>query len=608
MLNCCSLAAQIVREGIPERPANSSVTNSLYSDTLSVQYFHLSDLSTDHKLVDTLFKDFEKYATVRQFRTGALTLGNLGSSHHRIIYKPRQNILTDPGFHQYDNYKLQRESFRFYKLASPFNDLFFSPQNGQENFMIKAKFSSNYQDDINVSLDFKRISQEGFYQDQITQSTQFGIGLWKNNSAKHHDFFYTFIANNHNEDHNGGLQSLIPTGTVIDRFGEPTNLDGADTRHQHFSHAFDNFLKIGKNKKYAAHHQLMVDLGFFRYSDSGSSTTQDSTVYPSTYLTTDRGIRYFMKFARYTNTFDVSFDSKSIGLKLGIKYQYSRFSLDDGLNQINDLFAFASINAQVGKIARLEAFGEFGIGENVGNLHLNSLLSLKPVPGLILKGNLNILRYDPFLIHDKVSVTFFPVFENNFSKINEFTISGNLFWEKFNTELEFNSGILTSPIAYNEDALPFQLEGSTEYIQAIINHRWHFNWIGLENAIIFQRFTNNIYNLPEVYGIHNAYLQFHLFNKQLLSRVGGIYYLLRNETPVSFFPITGTFIPNPTGLINPSYPYYEIYGDFKISQFRLYLKLENANDLFFRNRSFQVVNYPQFDWKLRLGVRWLLRG
>ncbi len=605
---CCTLAAQITGDSIPTRTAIPSEPRSLEVDSLSVTYFHLTDISTDHKLQDTLFEDFEKYATVRQFRTGALTLGNLGSSHHRIIYKPRQNILTDPGFHQYDNYKLQRESFRFYNLNSPFNDLFFSPQNGQENFLIKTRFSSNYQNDYNISLDFKRISQEGFYQDQITQSTQFGIGLWKNNKDKKHNFFYTFIANNHNEDHNGGVQIINPSGTVTDRFGEAVRLNNADSRHQHFSHAVDNFLKIGKNEKYAAHHQLVIDLGFFRYSDAGTITSQDSLVYPSSYITDTRGLRYLMQFSRFTNTVDVSFDSKAFDIQLGLKYQYSRFRPDDGLDQINDLFAFARLKAQIGKLAKLDAFGELGIGENVGNLHLNGLLSLEPISGLKLKGNLNILRYDPSLIHEQVNVTFLPVFQNDFSKINEFYISGNLFWQKLNTELEFNSGIITSPIAYDENALPFQLNGSTEYIQAIINHRWHFNWIGLENAVIYQRFTNNLFNLPEVYGIHNAYLQFSLFNDQLLSRVGGIYYSLRNETPVSFFPITGTFIPNPTGFINPNATYYEIYGDFKISQFRLYLKLENANDLFFPNRVFQVVDYPQFDWKLRLGVRWQLRG
>ena len=366
-------------------------------------------------------------------------------------------------------------------------------------------------------------------------------------------------------------------------------------------------MRIGKDQKYAAHHRLQVDLGFFRYSDAGTITSQDSTFYPVNYLTDSRGIRYLMEFSRFTNTFDVAFDSKSFDVQLGIKYQHSRFRLDEGLNQINDLFAFGKLTAQVGDLAKLQTFGELGIGENVGNIHLEGVLSLEPISGLRLKSNLKILRYDPSLIHENVSITFQPVFSNNFSKINEFFLSGNLYWDKINAELEFNTGIITNPIAYDESALPFQA-GSTEYIQAIFNHRWHFGWIGIENAIVYQRFSDNIYNLPEFYGIHNAYVQFPLFNNQLLSRLGGLYYSIRNDNPVSFFPITGTFIPNPSGFINPGYTYYEFYGNFQISKFRLFLKLENANDLFFPNRNFQVVDYPQFDWRLRIGVRWILRG
>ena len=599
-------AQEVTQEPIARKAPNRAVASD--EDSLKVRYFYLSDINENRELTDTLFQDFEKYATVRQFRTGALTLGNLGSSHHKIIYNPREDILTDPGFRQYDNYKLRREDFKFYRLQTAYNDLFFSPQGGQENFMVKAKFSGNFQNDINVSLDFERISQEGFYRDQVTKSTRFGIGLWKANQEKNHDLFFTLIANNHNEDHNGGLQNITDNGGIRDRFGEATRLSEADTRHQHFSYALDNFLSVGPSKKYAGHHRVQIDQGFFRYSDEGTIASSDTLLYTENFITDPRGIRYLMEFTRFTNTLDVAFDSKALGIQLGIKHQYSRFRLDDGLDQINDAFAFAQINAQVGNIAQLKAHGEIGIAENIGNLQLTSVLSLEPIEGLRIRGNLKILRYDPFLIHDKLSVSFTNVYQNDFAKINEFFIGGNIFWNKINTEIEFNSGIIDGPIAYTADALPFQKAGSTEYIQAIVNHRWHFNWIGIENALVYQSFSDNLYNLPEVYGIHNAYVQFPLFKKQLLTRIGGLYYSLRNNTPVSFFPITGAFIPSPNGLINPTYPYYEIYGDFKISQFSLFLKLENANDLFVRNRSFQVVDYPQIDWKLRLGVRWMIRG
>ena len=101
--------------GIADKINNLGIESS-EEDSIQVKYFTLSNIHKREAVIDGSFTDFEKYASVRQFRSGSLTLGNLGSSQVPIIYKPRVSIYKDAGFHQYDNYKLQLNKFRYLSL------------------------------------------------------------------------------------------------------------------------------------------------------------------------------------------------------------------------------------------------------------------------------------------------------------------------------------------------------------------------------------------------------------------------------------------------------------------------------------------------------------
>lgn len=581
-------------------------------DTVTLRYFTLEDLEYTKVFQDSTLDDFEKYATVRSFERGALNLGNLGSSHLPIIYRSRDNILRDPGFHQYDYYKLNLNDFRFYVTGQAFNDLFFSPLAGQENFKVHARFSTNFQNNLNLSVHLDRINQEGFYRDQKTKTTSFGIGFWKNNTEKNHQLFFTFLANNNNEEQNGGV--VTPSIFRV-RSQENTYITDGDTRHQNFQYALDNYF-ILKSPKYKAHHQLHVEHGYYHYGDEDPTTSNDTLTYTERYLTDEKGLRYFMGQLRVKNNFDLSFSTKSFGLQLGMIHQWSKFRRDLDNLYINDVLAYGKLDFAIKKIAKLQTVAEIGLGSNSGNLRLDNDLKVEPVKGLRINGKLKILRYDPSIIHDSLSISNTTVYTNDFSKINEFLLGGRLAYDRLHLELEFNSGIIDNPISYDTFAIPVQKVGSTEYIQALLTHKFTWRFIGLENSICYQKFTDNLYRLPDVYSIHNAYLEFRLFEKNLLTRVGGLYYFTRYEEPLEYFPITGSFYPSTEGVPDDrtlnNFPYMEAYANFKIRDFRLFIKVENLNDLFAPfsdgRQHYQIVNYPQFDWKLRMGVRWLIRG
>ena len=586
-------------------PDNFEQKNNFKTDSSLLKYFTLNDIRTLHEVTDTLFTDFEKYNPTRDFENGALTLGNLGSSHQKIIYTDNDNINTDPGFHQYDLYKIKIKDFRFYELNRPYNDLYFSPVGGQRNFLVKAKFSRDFANEVNLSLDFMRINQVGFYNDQNTKSTRFGVGLWKHNAEKGRHTLISFFANNHNEKQNGGITTDTLFGKDLFRLRTaiPTRLSKDTTRHQHFTYSLDNYFdKVGD--KYSVHHQIQYESGYFRYGDHDVSTSEDSLVYKS-YLTDSRGVRYFKGFSKINNTLDLSFIAKSVDLRIGLLHSYNRYNNNIEINHINDLSAFADMAIRLKNISTFRGHAAIGFGSNAGNLKLRGQLDINPVKNILLKGIIKILRYDPSLLQQKVYITNQLVYDNQFNKLTEIQIGGKLIWTKMDTRLEFKTGIIDNAIAYNSDALPYQLSESVEYVQFKLSHRLKWRFLGIENSVVIQKFTNNVYQLPKFYSIHNAYIQTTMFKKRLLTRMGLLVYIIKNDGALRYMPATGIFYPGGDSI--KDYTYSEFYANFKIDRFRLFFKIDNLTDLISKEVHYQITDYPQFDYKMRIGVQWQIR-
>ena len=54
------------------------------------------------------------------------------------------------------------------------------------------------------------------------------------------------------------------------------------------------------------------------------------------------------------------------------------------------------------------------------------------------------------------------------------------------------------------------------------------------------------------------------------------------------------------------YPLVDFYLLAKVSQFRFFVRMENTGTFLSDQVYYQVGNYPQFDRKIRLGIKWQL--
>ena len=598
-------------------PTTATPLQSYVPDTTIIDYFTLSDVDDRRPFTDTLFNDFEKYIVARRFREGALTLGNQASSAQQIIYTGRQDIYTDIGYHQYDIYRKGIFDFPIYAANRTFTDLYFSPSDGSENFIVGAKFARSFSDNVELSLDYNRINERGIYLNQNTKATQLGIAISRTGPAKKHKLIFSFAANNFNETNNGGITFQSDGITPIDLFSDvwntgfirsqrlnvpvTTGSTPGQTRHQNFTYGLDNFIKLDSNR-YQAHHHIDIERGYYLYGDEDLTSSNDTLLYGD-YLTDSRGLRQFNKFTRISNKFDVGIQTSAFHLDVGMEYRFLAYNNSLFSEQYHDAAVFSKIGLDIKKLTSLNAEVSFGIGENVGNFKIKPTLEIYGIKGLTIEAHMKLMRYDPSIIQEQLVLTDMLIYDNEFSKINEVVIGGQIHWHKLNLDVEMNSGVIDNPVYFGVDALPVQ-SSDTKFLQVIGTQKFKWKFIGMENSVAYQSFTDNVYHLPRVYSIHKLYLQSFLFKKRLLSQLGVIYYNYNFDGYLKFMPANGQFYQTEETL-EPFY-YSELFANFKVDKFRVFVKLDNFTDLLIREPHFQIVDYPQYDAMIRFGVRWQL--
>jgi hypothetical protein len=598
-------------------PSTATEIADFVPDSTTIDFYTLVDIDNITPYVDTLFQDFEKYAINRRFRTGTLTLGNQASAAQQIIYSSRDDINTDMGFHQYDNYRRNIYDFPIYEANRTFNDLYFSPSNGSENFIVGAKFARSFSDNIELSIDYNRTKEDGVYRNQGTKATQLGIAISREGKAKRHRLLVAFAANNFNEIHNGGVTYASDGVTRVDLYstewntGEirnqrlsvpvTTTTTPGSTRHQSFTYGVDNYLKIDSNR-FQLHHHIDLEHGYYLYSDDDATNINDTLLYGA-YLTDSRGLRHLNKFTKLSNQFDVGIHTSTFFLNVGVEYRFLNYDNSISSEQYHDAAAIGNIGLNIKKLTSLNAEVAFGIGENIGNFKIKPVLKIYGLKGMTIEANLKLLRYDPTIIQQRAVITDMIVYDNEFSKINEFVIGGKLAYKKLNLDIEVNSGVIDNPVYFGTDALPAQ-SSSTQFLQVMGTHRLQWKFIGVENSVAFQDFSDNIYHLPRVYSIHKLYLQSYLFRKRLLTQFGVLYYNYNFDGNLKFMPANGQFYQTEE-TFRPYY-YSELFANFKVDKFRVFIKMDNFTDILRKEPHYQIVDYPQYDATLRLGVRWQL--
>ncbi len=235
-------------------------------DSLLIFYYYIENPNEELPFQDTLLDNyFHQFDPARSRVLDHGTLGYFGSPTFPLFYQPSFRQGFEVGLHQYDLYKINVDDLQFYNLKRPYSDFYFSQGGSQDDIQLKGKFSRDFNKNVNVSIDYHRISQYGssapvryFYENQRARHTALAGGLTFKNDANTYQGFFAFSNNIHQQEDNGGIQSdtffLQEDNGFASTLAIPVWLDDAETRHSEqevsYTHYYNyNPIAFKENKK-----------------------------------------------------------------------------------------------------------------------------------------------------------------------------------------------------------------------------------------------------------------------------------------------------------------------------------------------------------------------
>ncbi len=594
---------------------NDSIAKSNLPDTIILRYFKLSDITTFYDFQDsTLDNFFHQYDPAKRRWIDYQNLGNAGSASRAQTYESNPYIGFDEGLNQYDLYNFKLDDFRFYENNTPLTNVFFTPVSGQQNFVIRSDFARSFNDGTSISLNYRRIRQQGFYTNQLTKTTNFGVSLRYQSENKRYTGFLSMLSNVNEEGQNGGItqfarDSLLMQPGFGDRSLVPILTDDAQTRHQQKQYSLINYYQLNKPEKsniqYLLRYDLKYDARYYKFTDPNTSNAQDSIAY-GLFNKEDRGIRFYNKINKISNAF-YAYASNGERLNIRAGIVYDRYSIDQlGIDSnFDNLFLDFKGDVPITKSLAIKSIGQLGIGEGAGDFHLRGSLNLDIGSWIDINGGAAFYRYTPDLMSRSLILNSRPIWqENNFTKPVGSDLFGEFEIPKLKIKGAIKQSLVTNAIYYDATSTVVQSDDIFSSTSITLMNEIRFRKIGMENYALLQIFNDNIYNLPTVHSKHNIHITGYLFDKALFARMGTEVRLTPSHTGASFSPVTGNFFQSSETI--DFYPMTDVYFTGKVKTFRFFIRFENINNIFSNKVAYQIVNYPQFDFKFRFGVSWLL--
>ncbi len=586
-----------------------SIEGNTGPDTTIYDIFNFADPYVISPFIKDDLKTTSQYDPNEKWSDVTLYLGNIGGSTRNFFGQRFSGIRQHFGFDEvYSPYFITRENFDLMQINRPFSQVYFSPFQGQENFIAKAKLSQNIGEKSNVTIQFQRFLQEIYYRRQAVKTSSIGSSYLINGKKEKYKIILSYFGRFSDEEHSGGLRDTIGLYNSPAKSAESVNINDANTRFHDYSFYIDQHYRLGKDTNAIHfHHTIGYSLGLFKFGDRGVSASADSTVY-KTFLVESAGLRNYQKFNHFNTqlnvhttlfklfqfsgfvgydrqqitynniVYDRTFDQFHLGGKAG-------FSLKDNLSLVADLSS-STINGELyGKagISALIAFKDW--------IRLDGELYRQSTPAPV--------NMQTLVINDSI------VYDNRFIPIKDSGLSASLKSSKTRTSAQVRIGILEDAVYFGNDGVSQQSLGSNSYIQATIGQDFKLGIFGLDNVLSFQSYDDNIWNVPQYYTQHDLYIQDTLFENRLEYRFG--FYLRRmvSNRRLAYQPINQAFYGiEGEGYIYPRFDTYVVLG---IDQFQIFFRYENYYAFLNRDFDMQVFGFPHFDNRFRLGVKWLLK-
>ena len=581
-------------------------------DTLGLEYRYVTvnDIYNSYVALDTFETPVFLSSVYTSDKGKFINTGNYGSAAYSLYQRIQTNTGFNTGYDQYHIYQVRKESFRFYEQNRPVSNLYFSQLGNQDNIVVGADFSRNFDNGISISLNYKRLSQKGFYNEQDVKSTALGIGIRYESPSKKYNSILLFIQNANEEKFNGGI---LHDSLLTERFRKsiPTQLSGAAGRQQEQTLSFIQYYRLNNpsNSKWNLYLQndLTYQPSYFKFWDKDIADSLSIAIYALPFSDlTPNGIRRYTDIKKYSEGFFIHGDNIS-GLlgKAGLIYDYYVITDAPTSYKRSDLTAVAEARIPFLKVLNIDASGKIGLLKNIGTFDLSADMGIDIGKIGTLSGGIRLFRYEPSYRNTRLNINAMTVIDTSFTNPFGTAIHATFKIPALQLSASLIQSVINNPVYWDIDGKAAQQNGIFTISQLDIHYQLQTKHLGFENDLYFQLQSNHLLPVPNYFSSHKLYYKGIWFNKALEIDIGFEGRLIPAYKGPAFQPLSGGYHLSDTSL--PFTPSANLFVNTKISSFRALLSLENFAQYWLKNNLYTVVGYPLFDPAFRIGIQWMLK-
>jgi len=614
------------RRGSGSAPSNKEVAQ----DTSDVYYFYASNLGQDYLLADTLLAQyFLQYDPIRSQNLPFAHIGLPGSAAHPLTSQIPFRRGLDIGLHAYDLYRSSVDKIKYYKVEQAYTRAFFSQGATQEETTFGAEFAREFEGNFTLSFDYRRQSNEGFYENQFAQNAALVVNGWIHTDNNRYQIFFNALSNTNDHLENGGISSLPKTTndeTAVDTIDNPvlastylSSTAKAQNRYAERSFNFKHFYKLNRNKvdslnkgsrAFTLVHEATYANNTYKFTD----LTPDSSFYHG-YSTDTRGLRHYIRHQKIENSFAVSTfktkpgadakvtDQKDL-LEIGLLHRYNIIDQEPEKYNLSEVFATGRWQIAPGERLKLNTYAHLGLLGSAGDYRVNGNLSfdLGKLGQLSASATQQLAR--PTVIQNKFYVSQQLVYENDFKKSLSTELAGTYSLPKIGFKGEVSYQLFNNYIYFDTLAVPQQTEnaisvGRLSLQQNVKVGGWH-----LDNQVTLQQTSSDFVRIPPIYSTHSLYYEGSIFKKAAYAKIGLDLRLNSPYNPYGFQPLNGQFTLQDQQTLSWQ-PITDAFLALKVKKFRFLLRYGNFLPLLTRkDYYYQVADYPVPHGYLRFAIAW----
>lgn len=578
-------------------------------------------------LSDTTLEGVTQFDPVRKKKWSQAHLGTMGSAHWPIVYQPENRRGFDLGWRQFDLYRINPDSFKFYQLDYAWSEIAYNQGSEQEDAQIQALFSRNFGPQTNFTIQYNRLLYiplgASKFVNQRARNVAFATGIWYQNPATNYRAGLSFTRNSIEQKDNGGTlnDSYFQPDLFQNEISVPVFLSDAQTRfvtntlnvHQYLPLFQKPDSTTTPSNNFFLHHHLQYEQGVYKFFDqlngspeSGVSTT-DSIFYRQL-LIDPRGLRQQTKWNSLENTFSLNWKTaNAFDFVAGLSHKRISLQIEDTQTTINNLFITGKTSLKITNALAVNGYGHLGVLDNAGDYKVKGEISARN-SFFTLRATLTQELFGPDFIKQEMRINRRLVWNNEFRSTAATRAAVTCSFPALNLSLSGNYHRIENLIIFDQTGLPAQLNNTVNVLQLFLQNQFKVGPLRNENLLAFQYTPqNDALPLPKLYTQNSLFLEGYVFDRAMLSRLGIHLRLTSSFMPYQYQPLTGTFFIQ-DGFETGFFPAADAFITVKVSDFRFFFRYDNLTTSLLGQRFYQTTNHPYLNAYMRFGFRWILRN